>query len=191
MRPLDRLSEYLGAVERRLRVLAVTRGIAVTAGLALALTVLAVLIANQFAFSNISMISARVFVFLGLALAIAAALIVPVIRLNRRHAARKAEMRFPQFEERLLTFTENVQRERLRLLDERVPVRVGLHADDDERRLERHLRHPVHGARGHLPILVRRGQHVEAVGNHAQRGLLHVGVHRTLLGASHTVWRPR
>ena len=90
--------------------------------------------------------------------------------------------------ERLLTFTENVQRERLRLLDERVPVRVGLHADDDERRLERHLRHPVHGARGHLPILVRRGQHVEAVGNHAQRGLLHVGVHRTLLGAIRTAW---
>ena len=31
---------------------------------------------------------ARVFLFLGLALAIAAALIVPVIRLNRRNAAR-------------------------------------------------------------------------------------------------------
>src|SRR4051794_33372045 len=106
MRPLDRLSEYLGAVERRLRLLAVTRGIAVTAGLALALTVLAVLIANQFAFSNTSVISARVFVFLGLALAIGAALIVPVIRLNRRKAARQAETRFPQFEERLLTFTE-------------------------------------------------------------------------------------
>src|SRR5438270_1265156 len=106
MRPLDRLSEYLGAVERRLRLLALTRGIAVTAGLALALTVLAVLIANQFAFSNTSVIGARVLLFLGLALAIGAALIVPVIRLNRRNAARKAEMRFPQFEERLLTFTE-------------------------------------------------------------------------------------
>src|SRR3954469_11467492 len=106
MRPLDRLSEYLGAVERRLRLLAVTRGIAVTAGGALALTILAVLMANQFAFSNTSVISARVFLFLGLAFAIAAALIVPVIRLNRRNAARKAEMRFPQFEERLLTFTE-------------------------------------------------------------------------------------
>src|SRR3954468_6283180 len=106
MSPLDRLSEYLGAVERRLRVLAVTRGIAVTAGLALALTVLAVLIANQFAFSNTSVVRARVFVFLGLACAVGGGLIVPVIRLNRRNAARKAEMRFPQFEERLLTFTE-------------------------------------------------------------------------------------
>src|SRR5690349_18575905 len=109
MKPLDRLSEYLGAVERRLRLLALTRGIAVTAGLALALTVVAVLIANQFAFSNPSVVGARVFLFLGIALAIAAALIVPVIRLNRRHAARKAEMEFPQFEERLLTFTERAE----------------------------------------------------------------------------------
>src|SRR5215471_6798647 len=109
MRNLDRLSDYLGAVERRLRMLAVTRGIAVTAGVALTFTVLAVLIANQFAFSNPSVIGARVFLFLGLALAIAAALIVPVIRLNRRHAARRAEREFPAFQERLLTFTERAE----------------------------------------------------------------------------------
>ena len=52
MNPLDRLSEYLGAIERRLRWLALTRGAAVTAGAALALTVVAVLVANYFAFSN-------------------------------------------------------------------------------------------------------------------------------------------
>ena len=46
MKPLDRLSEYLGAIERRLRLLAVTRGAAVTALAALILTVLAVLVAN-------------------------------------------------------------------------------------------------------------------------------------------------
>ena len=73
MKPLDRLSEYLGAIERRMRVLAVTRGAAVTAALALALTVVAVLIANQFAFSNPSVIGARVFLFLGVAFALAAA----------------------------------------------------------------------------------------------------------------------
>src|SRR3954452_907586 len=106
MKPLDRLSDYLGAIERRLRLLALTRGIAITAGLALVLTVVAVLIANQFAFSNPSVVGARVFLFLGIALAIGIVLIVPVIRLNRRHAARQAESRFPQFEERLLTFTE-------------------------------------------------------------------------------------
>src|SRR5215471_17317338 len=106
MKPLDRLSEYLGAVEKRLRLIALTRGIAVTAGMALALTVVAVLVINQFAFSNPSVIGARVFLFLGLAAAIAAALVIPVVRLNRRHAARKAEASNPAFEERLLTFTE-------------------------------------------------------------------------------------
>ena len=109
MNPLDRLSEYLGAVERRLRLIALTRGIAVTAGMALALTVVAVLVINQFAFSNGSVIGARVFLFLGLAFAIGAALVIPVIRLNRRNAARRAEAQHPQFEERLLTFTERIE----------------------------------------------------------------------------------
>ena len=109
MKPLDHLSEYLGALERRLRILAVTRGAAVTAVAALALTVLAVLIANQFAFSNLSVVGARLFLFIGLAAAIAVALIVPVIRLNRRNAARRAEQHCPQFEERLLTFTERLE----------------------------------------------------------------------------------
>jgi hypothetical protein len=105
---LDRLSEYLGVIERRLRLLALTRGAALTAAAALVLTVLAVLAANQFAFSNRSVAGARVFLFLGLAFALAGALIVPVIRLNRRRAARAAEHRYPQFEERLLTFTERM-----------------------------------------------------------------------------------
>jgi hypothetical protein len=108
MKPLDRLSDYLGAMERRLRILAWTRGAAVTALAALALTVLAVLVANRFAFSDGSVLGARLCLFLGLALAIAAALVIPVIRLNRRHAARRAEGRYPQFEERLLTFAEKL-----------------------------------------------------------------------------------
>ena len=106
---MDRLSEYLIAVERRLRLLAVTRGIAATAAAALIFTVVAVLWANHFAFSSLSVVSARVLLFLGIALAIAAALVVPVIRLNRRRAAREADSRYPEFEERLLTFTEKVE----------------------------------------------------------------------------------
>src|ERR1017187_3545290 len=110
MKSLDRLSDYLCAVERLMRLLAFTRGAAVTALAALALTVLAVLMANSFPFSNGSVLGARVLLFIGLALAPAAALISPVIRLNRRRAARAAEARYPQFEERLLTFTERVER---------------------------------------------------------------------------------
>src|SRR6185369_8282812 len=109
MKPLDRLSDYLGVVERRLRLLAFTRGAAVTALAALTLTLIAVLAANKFSFSDSSVIGARVFLFLGIALAVGVALIVPVIRLNRRNAARKAEQHYPQFEERLLTFTERVE----------------------------------------------------------------------------------
>ncbi|MGB7720860.1 MAG: hypothetical protein WBL65_13225, partial [Bryobacteraceae bacterium] len=109
MNPLDRLSEYLGVIERRLRWLTLSRGAAVTAAAALALTVVAVLAANYFAFSNWSVLGARVFLFLGLAFALAAALIVPVIRLNRPRAARAAERKCPQFEERLLTFSERVE----------------------------------------------------------------------------------
>src|SRR6185437_4419124 len=109
MKPLDRLSEYLGAIERRLRVIALTRGLAVTALAALILTVIAVLIANRFSFSNPSVLGARVFLFLGLAAAVAAALIIPVIRLNRRRAAQEAEAKYPQFQERLLTLTEKLE----------------------------------------------------------------------------------
>ena len=109
MKPLDRLSEYLGAIERRLRLVAVTRGAAVTAAAALVLTLVAVVVANRFAFSGGSVVGARVFLFLGLAYALAAALIIPVIRLNRRHAAREVERKFPHFQERLLTFQERVE----------------------------------------------------------------------------------
>ena len=73
MRPLDGLSDYLGALERRLRWLAFTRGAAVAAGAALALTVLAVLAINHYAFSSLSVVGARVLLFLGLASAVAAA----------------------------------------------------------------------------------------------------------------------
>ncbi|MBV9506659.1 MAG: hypothetical protein JO323_16830, partial [Acidobacteriia bacterium] len=109
MRPLDRLSEYLGAVERRLRLMAVTRGLAATAGAALVLTLAAVLVANYFAFSTPSVTGARLLLFLGLAFAIAAALVLPIMRLNRRRAAREAETRYPEFQERLLTVSEKME----------------------------------------------------------------------------------
>jgi len=92
-----------------MRWLALTRGAAVAAGAALGLTIVAVLAINHFAFSDRSVTGARVFLFLGLAFAIAAALIAPAIRLNRRRAARAAERRFPEFEERLLTFSEKME----------------------------------------------------------------------------------
>ena len=106
MNPLDLLARYLSAMERRLRLLALSRGSAIAAIAALVLTVAAVLWANAFAFSNGAVLAARLALFLGLACAIAAALIVPLVRLNRRHAARAAEQKHPEFEQRLLTLSE-------------------------------------------------------------------------------------
>ena len=105
MNSLDHLTEYLGNLERRLRVLALSRGAATTAAAALGATLAAVLLANSFAFSEPGVLASRVLLFLALGFALAAA-IVPLLRLNRRRAAREAERKFPQFQERLLTFTE-------------------------------------------------------------------------------------
>ena len=65
-----------------------------------------VLIANSFAFSTTSLLASRTVLFLALALAFGAGLLIPLLRLNSRRAAREAEKKFPEFEQRLLTFTE-------------------------------------------------------------------------------------
>ncbi len=111
MNPLDRLAEYLGRVERGLRLFTLTRGAAITAAVALLVTVLAVLVANHFAFSDPSVLGARVLLFVALALALGAGLLVPILRLNRRRAAREVERRVPELEERLLTFAERSQQD--------------------------------------------------------------------------------
>jgi len=109
MNPLTGLTDYLRRIERRLRLLAFTKGAAITAAAALVFTVLAVLLANAFAFSNPSVTSARVLLFVALALALGIGLVVPLLRLNRRNAARETERKFPAFQERLLTFTERAR----------------------------------------------------------------------------------
>src|SRR5690242_17171326 len=106
MNPLNGLAEYLERIERRLRLQAVSRGAALAAGAALAFTVLGAMFANSFAFSAGSVFSARLVLFLALAGALGAGLIVPLLRLNRRKAARTAEQHCPRFEQRLVTFAE-------------------------------------------------------------------------------------
>src|SRR5438093_4442266 len=106
MNPLDRVSEYLRSIEKRLRVLAWTRGPAIAAGAALIATVILVMIANAYAFSSSSLLASRTALFLALALALGGGLLLPLLRLTRRRAAREAENKFPEFEQRLLTFTE-------------------------------------------------------------------------------------
>jgi hypothetical protein len=110
MNTREQLNRYLRDMEARLRWLAVSKGVAVAAGVALGATIALVLITNWLAFSSTSLIVARVVLFLALAIALGFALVIPVMRLNQRRTAKRAETTFPEFEERLLTYVERSDR---------------------------------------------------------------------------------
>src|SRR5436190_3041035 len=104
--PLEQVNSYLQMLERRLRWGAVARGAAVLAVAALLATVLLVLYTNAYAFSDSSLRIARVLLAVSLALAAGFGLILPIMSLNQRRAARRAESAVPEFDARLLTFAE-------------------------------------------------------------------------------------
>ncbi len=106
MNAVEQLNSYLRRLERRLRLKAVSKGVAVLGAVALAATVALVLVTNEFAFSSGSVSVARVVLFLAVAFAIAFGLLIPLLRTDGRKAARRAEEAFPEFEQRLLTFAE-------------------------------------------------------------------------------------
>src|SRR5437764_7524666 len=106
MNALDQLNVYLRRVEGRLRLHAISRGAALTTVAALAITVALVWIINRYAFSDASVLSARFLLFVTVAAAIAFGLVIPLLRMNRRHAAKTAESKFPDFQQRLLTIAE-------------------------------------------------------------------------------------
>lgn len=106
MNPLDHLNSYLARVEARLRLAILARGAAWTAVAALLATVLLVLVANSFAFSKASLLGSRLLLFLALASALSFGLLIPLLLLSRRNAARHAEQKCPSFEQRLLTLAE-------------------------------------------------------------------------------------
>jgi hypothetical protein len=102
----DQLDTYLKQLQRRVRLGALLRGAALVTAAALTTTLVLVLITNAFAFSHGSLTSARVALFLALALAVGFGLALPLYALNRRRVAGKAEVAFPQFQQRLVTFAE-------------------------------------------------------------------------------------
>jgi hypothetical protein len=106
MSAVHELRSYLRQLRRRLRLGAIARGSAALTGSALAATVLLTVIINRFAFSSESLWSARALLLLILASCAAFGLAIPLWRLTLRRSARRAEGRFPQFEQRLLTFAE-------------------------------------------------------------------------------------
>ena len=106
MNALETVNQYLQGLERRLRMFALSRGAAITAAVALAVTVLLVLLVNRFAFSAVSVFWARTALFVALGTAVALGLVLPFLRVNRRRTAHNIEKEFPQFEQRLLTLAE-------------------------------------------------------------------------------------
>src|SRR5438132_8025337 len=102
----EQLHAYIAQLEQRLRWNTVLRGLAILTGSALLATLVLVTIANALAFSQGSVTAARFGLILGLAIAAAAGLALPLRRLTRRRAVGTAEAAFPQFQERLITFTE-------------------------------------------------------------------------------------
>src|SRR6204780_2046804 len=106
MNAIDQLNGYLQRLEKRLRFLAVSKGTSLVTVSALVITVLLVWIINRYAFSPASLLWARILLFLSVATAIAFGLVIPLLNLNRRNAARKAEQTSPEFQERLLTLAE-------------------------------------------------------------------------------------
>src|SRR5262245_2999025 len=130
----EQLNQYLRNLEKRLRLLVVSRGVAVALGVALGATVALVLITNALGFSETSVTVARVMLFISIAVALGYALIVPLMKLNQRGAAGKAETECPEFEERLLTYVERreqrdpmlelLAQDTLKLAPQAPPVRV-------------------------------------------------------------------
>ena len=110
MNTREQLNQYLRGLESRLRWMAVSKGAAIAAGVALGVTLALVLVTNALAFSSSSLTVARVVLFLALAVAVGFALVLPLMRLNRRRAAGRAETTFPEFGERLLTYVERSDR---------------------------------------------------------------------------------
>src|SRR5947208_1876492 len=106
MNTREQLNVYLRGVESRLRLLVVSRGAAMALGVALGATLALVLITNALAFSATSMLLARVVLFVALAVALGFGLVLPLMGLNQRRSAGKAEAACPEFQERLLTYVE-------------------------------------------------------------------------------------
>jgi hypothetical protein len=102
----EQLHAYIAQLEQRLRWSALLRGLAILTGTALVATLVLVTIANALAFSQGSVTAARFSLILILVIAAIARLALPLRRLTRRSAVGTAESVFPQFNERLITFTE-------------------------------------------------------------------------------------
>ncbi len=102
----DDLRAYLAQLHARLLWRAVACGAAILGAIALGSTPALVLFANHYAFSAGSIRGSRLLLLLALATGAVAGLVIPLRKLTRAGVIRRAEARFPQFQERLRTFAQ-------------------------------------------------------------------------------------
>lgn len=106
MNAVDLFREWIASVERRLRRRALVRGAAIVAAAALGGTLAGVWLSNKYAFSEPSVLWARLGLFLCIALAVVLALAIPLLRASRRSVAKLAEKHDEGFNQRVLTLVE-------------------------------------------------------------------------------------
>ena len=106
MTALEHLHGYLRGLTWRLRFFAASRGLALTAACALLLTLLFVYIGNRFEFAGNIVLPLRIVLYAAVAAVVSLAVLLPLLRLNRRQVTREVEDRAPEFKERLLTIAE-------------------------------------------------------------------------------------
>ena len=102
----EKLLDYLHRIRVRLQVTTASRGLGATAIVALLVTVFCVYIANRFAFSDSSVVSARTLLFGSVVAIVVFALIRPLMRLGRGNAAGHLEKSVPAFDGRIETFVD-------------------------------------------------------------------------------------
>ena len=100
------LNLYIRQVQQRLRLDAGLRGAAVVASTALAATVILTLILNAYAFPQGGLTPARLALLVVVLAAVCLGLAWPLWRLSVRRSVGRAEAAYPEFQQRLVTFTE-------------------------------------------------------------------------------------
>jgi hypothetical protein len=102
----DELNLYIRRVQQRLRLDAGLRGAAVVTCAALVATIVLTLILNAYAFPEGGLAPARLALLAVLIAAICFGLAWPLWRLTSRRSVGQAEAKFPEFQQRLVTFSE-------------------------------------------------------------------------------------
>ena len=107
----QQLNLYIQHVQQRLRLDASLRGAAIVTFAALAATLILTLILNAYAFPEGGLTPARLALLAVMVAAVCFGLAWPLWRLTRGRAVGRAETVFPEFQQRLLTFSEKEKSE--------------------------------------------------------------------------------